>query len=161
MVEHSKLQQVSGNLSFKSKNKQLESNKHDPLSELTYLPCSQINLHRSENPTAQFYYNIELNDDLPYLAFIQEPYCAKGKPKHLPGNGITFYHSSSDLTNPRASMTVSKNIANQFFFQQQYSNRDMATCSIELPKIKLYVSSTVGPPCFAPPCFAIPLFRGF
>ena len=111
------------------------------ISEIDYLPCSQINLHHSENPTAQFYYNVELNDDLPYLAFVQEPYCVKGKPKHLPGNGTTFYHMSPDLTNPRASLTVSNNLANQFFFQKQFSNRDIATCSIELPTIKLYVSS--------------------
>ena len=35
-----------------------------PITELSYIPCSQINLHRSENPTAQFYYEIEMTDDV-------------------------------------------------------------------------------------------------
>ena len=142
--------QVGGSISFTNKPR----NNHDPsrlnqqhrssskfISELEFLPCSQINLHRSENPTAQFYYNVEQNDDLPFVTFVQEPYCYKGKPKHLPGNGVTFYHSSPDLSNPRATLTVSNNIANQFFFQKQFSDRDISTCSIELPNSKLYLSS--------------------
>ena len=120
---------------------QPRNTKKNLLTELNYIPCSQINLHRSENPTAQFYYNIELNDDAPFIAFVQEPYCYKGKPKHIPGNGVTFYQTSPDLSNPRASLTVSNNLANQFFYQRQFSDRDMATCSIELPMSKLFVSS--------------------
>ena len=115
--------------------------KNNQINELDFIPCSQLNLHRSENPTAQFFYNIELNDDLPFIAFVQEPYCVRGKPKHIPGNGVTFYHTSPDLRNPRATLTISNNLANQFFFQRQFSDRDTATCSIELPKIKLFVSS--------------------
>ena len=127
-----------------SRNSSQNTNKpsnQNPHTKIDYIPCSQINLHHSENPTAQFYYNIELNDDLPYIAFVQEPYCFKGKPKHLPGNGVTFYHSSADASNPRASLTISNNLANHFFFQKQFSNRDTATCSIELPAIKLFIAS--------------------
>ena len=127
-----------------SRNSSQNTNKpsnQNPHTKIDYIPCSQINLHHSENPTAQFYYNIELNDDLPYIAFVQEPYCFKGKPKHLPGNGVTFYHSSADASNPRASLTISNNLANHFFFQKQFSNLDIATCLIELPNNKLYISS--------------------
>ena len=82
-----------------------------------------------------------MTDDAPFITFVQEPYCVRGKPKHLPGNGVTFYNSSTDQSNPRATLTISNNMADQFFFQKQFSDRDTATCSIELPYSKLYVSS--------------------
>ena len=78
---------------------------------------------------------------MPYITFVQEPYCVRGKPKHLPGNGVTFYHTTPELINPRATVTISSNLADQFFFQMQFSDRDTATCSIELPNSRLYVSS--------------------
>ena len=138
MVVHSQFQVSGPNF---SKPKQQSNKYRNPQSSLNYIPCSQINLHRSVNPTAQFYYNVELNDDLPFITFVQEPYCVQGKPKYLPGNGVTYFHSSSDHTNPRATLTVSNNIAEQFFFQRQFSDADIATCSIELPNSKLYISS--------------------
>ena len=138
MVVHSK-NQVSGNTSFNSK--QRSNTNRNPETTLNYIPCSQINLHHSAIPTAHFYQSIEQNDDVPFITFAQEPYCYKGKPKHLPGNGVTFYHSSPNLTNPRATLTVSNSLANQFFFQKQFSGRDISTCSIELPTSILYVSS--------------------
>ena len=137
MPSHSKLHSRTHHSSLPTETKPKKLQK----TELTYIPCSQINLHRSENPTAQFYYNVELCDDMPYITFVQEPYCVRGKPKHLPGNGTTFYFTSPELINPRASLTISSNLADQFFFQMQFSNRDMATCSIELPRSKLYISS--------------------
>ena len=122
-------------------NPRLTDSHNKPITEINFIQCFQLNLHRSENPTAQFYYEIEQSDELPYIAFVQEPYCVRGKPKHLPGNGVTYYYPTPPEVNPRATLSVSKNLANQFFFQMQFSDRDTVTCSIELPKSKLYVSS--------------------
>ena len=146
MTLHSKLnydrgRSAGGGHSYSTTHHNTSSRKNQQKSTLSYIPCSQINLHHSAVPTAQFYHSIELNDDLPFITFVQEPYCYKGKPKHLPGNGVTFYHSSPDLMNPRATLTVSNNLANEFFFQKQFSDRDITTCSIELPNSKLYISS--------------------
>ena len=138
MVVHSQYQ-VSDNISFNPK-KRSNTNRCSE-STLNYLPCSQINLHHSANPTAHFYHSIEQNDDAPFVTFVQEPYCYRGKPQYTPGNGVTFYHLAPDLVNPRATLTISNNLANQFFYQRQFSGRDIATCSIELPTSKLYLSS--------------------
>lgn len=149
MPVHSRPYSLSNHTSHPTKPR---ATKNKMITDIDYIPCSQINLHRSEIPTAQFYYSVESTDDMPYIAFVQEPYCVRGKPKHLPGNGVTLYHTTSDGINPRATLTISNNLADQFFFQLQFSDRDTATCSIELPNSKLYVSSiymdgnSQGPP---------------
>ena len=135
MVVHSQFQVSGPNFSKPNQQPNLYRN---PQTTLNYIPCSQINLHHSANPTAHFYHTIEQNDDAPFVTFVQEPYCYRGKPQYTPGNGVTFYHSSPDLVNPRATLTISNNLANQFFFQRQFSGRDISTCSIELPTSKLY-----------------------
>ena len=141
MTTHSRFQPIPPNQSSRSHFTKTCEPQKPKYTNLRYIPCSQINLHRSINPTAQFYYNIELNDDAPYISFVQEPYCYKGKPLYLPGNGKTFYYPSNNQLNPRATLTVSNNIADQFFFQTQFSDLDTATCSVELPNSKLYISS--------------------
>ena len=141
MTSFSKPHIIPPNHSSKSQCTKPRSTNTKQFTQIKYIPCSQINLHRSANPTAQFYYNIELNDDAPYITFVQEPYCYNGKPMYLPGNGKTFFYPSPDNKNPRATLTISRNIEDQFFFQTRFSDRDTATCSIELPHSKLYVSS--------------------
>lgn len=108
---------------------------------IKYIPFSQINLHKAENPTAHFYYAIEQLDENPYIAFVQEPYCSKGIPKHLPGNGVTYHYQISNDVEPRASLTAAHCLAERMFQQNQFTNRDMVTCTLDVGSAIIYIAS--------------------
>ena len=107
--------------------------------DISSINCAQINLHHAEVPTAHTFSNIENNDNTPFIAFIQEPYCFKGLPHYLPGNCKNIFDSKS--FNPRAMLNVSNSIADNFFEQGDYTSRDMVTCSANINSTRLYITS--------------------